>query len=118
MNRKCPANRTPPTSARKSRSARLKSRPAAVPVARLELGQLLDTMCDNLELTDFSLERWTAIVTYKYDRSAATPLSAKFCSLHGKGLSSALAGKLPSRAEVLKACELLEDTIYEPEPES
>merc|ERR1719454_1606971 len=30
-----------------------------------ELGQLLDTMCDNLELTDFSLERWTAIVTYK-----------------------------------------------------
>ena len=30
-----------------------------------ELGQLLDTMCDNLELTDFSLERWTSIVTYK-----------------------------------------------------
>jgi len=30
-----------------------------------ELGQLLDTMCDNLEISDFSLERWTAIVTYK-----------------------------------------------------
>jgi hypothetical protein len=30
-----------------------------------ELGQLLDTMCDNLEIVDFSLERWTAIVTYK-----------------------------------------------------
>ena len=28
-----------------------------------ELGQLLDTMCDNLELSDFSLERWTSIVT-------------------------------------------------------
>lgn len=30
-----------------------------------ELGQLLDTMCDNLELSDFSLDRWTSIVTYK-----------------------------------------------------
>jgi len=30
-----------------------------------ELGQLLDTMCDNLELSEFSLERWTAIVKYK-----------------------------------------------------
>ena len=30
-----------------------------------ELGQLLDTMCDNLSISDFSLERWTAIVTYK-----------------------------------------------------
>jgi len=30
-----------------------------------ELGQLLDTMCDNLTLADFSLDRWRAIVTYK-----------------------------------------------------
>lgn len=30
-----------------------------------ELGQLLDTMCDNLEITEFSLTRWQAIVTYK-----------------------------------------------------
>jgi len=30
-----------------------------------ELGQLLDTMCDNLELSDFNVERWSAIVTYK-----------------------------------------------------
>merc|ERR1712087_445115 len=30
-----------------------------------ELGQLLDTMCDNLQISEFSLERWTAIVTYK-----------------------------------------------------
>lgn len=30
-----------------------------------ELGQLLDTMCDNLEISEFSLDRWTAIVTYK-----------------------------------------------------
>jgi farnesyl diphosphate synthase len=30
-----------------------------------ELGQLLDTMCDNLELSDFSLDRWQSIVTYK-----------------------------------------------------
>jgi len=30
-----------------------------------ELGQLLDTMCDNLDLQDFNIERWTAIVTYK-----------------------------------------------------
>ena len=28
-----------------------------------ELGQLLDTMCDNLEISEFSLERWTSIVT-------------------------------------------------------
>ena len=28
-------------------------------------GQLLDTMCDNLTLADFSLDRWQAIVTYK-----------------------------------------------------
>lgn len=30
-----------------------------------ELGQLLDTMCDNLDISEFSLDRWTAIVTYK-----------------------------------------------------
>ena len=28
-----------------------------------ELGQLLDTMCDNLEISEFSLSRWESIVT-------------------------------------------------------
>lgn len=30
-----------------------------------ECGQLLDTLCMNLDLPDFTLERWTSIVKYK-----------------------------------------------------
>jgi farnesyl diphosphate synthase len=30
-----------------------------------ECGQLLDVLCDNLQLTDFTVDRWTLIVKYK-----------------------------------------------------